>query len=248
MKKISAFLITLNEETRLARTLTAVGRAADEIIVVDSGSTDRTVEIARAHGATVYTRAFDGYGPQKRFAEDKCSNQYLLNLDADEVLSEGLITEILEFKINEARVEDGYRLRIRNVYPGEIRPRRFGYEYNEIRLYNRDIMRYRDHEIFDRVVPPDTAKIGQLKALVFHYPYVSFSQLAKKLDHHSAIQARYSPKPITIVVLRLPFEWLFQFIKFYFIRLHFLGGWAGLKFALLSAYYRWLRLVRMLAN
>ena len=92
--QLSAFLIVKNEAERLPRTLEALRGLADEIVVVDSGSTDATVEIATSFRARVFIREWPGYGPQKRFAEDQCCHNWLLNVDADEVVTPELATEI----------------------------------------------------------------------------------------------------------------------------------------------------------
>lgn len=244
--KISVFLITFNEEGRLPATLKAAGRIADEIVVVDSGSTDATIDIAQAAGAKVHHHAFEGYGQQKRAGEDLCENDWLLNLDADEVLSGGLISAIEEIKRGKKLPYDGYRLHILNVYPGHTEPRPFANDYNEVRLYNRSVMRYREHALHDRVEIPENARIGQLEAPIHHHPYTSFAQLADKLDRFSTHQAQQTSKSKLQVLLRLPFEFPFQFLKFYLLRRHFTGGIKGLQFSAVSAYYRWMRLMKML--
>ena len=91
---LSAFLIVKDEAARLPRTLAALAGLADQVVVVDSGSSDATVEIARAAGAEVHRREWEGYGPQKRFAEDLCRHAWRLNVDADEVVTEALSREI----------------------------------------------------------------------------------------------------------------------------------------------------------
>ena len=92
-EKISAFIIAKNEAARIARTLEALAWA-DQIVVVDSGSTDETVAIAQAAGSEVHHREFDGYGPQKVFAEGLCRNDWVLNVDADEVVTPELAAEL----------------------------------------------------------------------------------------------------------------------------------------------------------
>src|ERR1700723_3587690 len=113
---LSVALITLNEEDNLSRTLASV-RFADEIVVVDSGSTDRTVEIARSFGAKVFSEAWKGFALQKNSAIDKCVGTWVLSLDADEELTDELQMEIHGMLDTDAQIVpqvDGYRLRLRH--------------------------------------------------------------------------------------------------------------------------------------
>lgn len=244
---ISVFLITMNEEARLARTLDAVKGWADQIVVVDSGSTDATVEIAKAAGAQVFHNEFTGYGPQKRFAEDQCAHDWLLNIDADEVVQPDLRDQI------DACVATAppslFRTRILNVYPGDACPRPFANDYNVVRLYHRAAGRYRDHPLFDRVEPNGNPPVAQLAAPIFHYPFVDWSSLLAKLDRLATLQAREAkPKPRWQLLVRLVTEAPIQFLKFWLARRHVFGGWKGFAFAGIAAFGRWLRIVKMLSK
>src|SRR5690606_15828128 len=163
---ISVFVIAQNEEARLARTLAAVAWA-DQLVVVDSGSTDSTLEIARAAGAEVHHHDWHGYGPQKSFAESLCRHDWLLNIDADEVVTPALAEEIRELLAGNLQ-PGAYRVRILTVYPGRDRPRWLANDYNEVRLYHRAVARYRPHPLFDRV--ESDVSPGQLRQPVHHFP------------------------------------------------------------------------------
>src|ERR1700744_2110927 len=131
---LSVAIITLNEADNLARTLASV-RFADEIIVVDSGSTDRTVEIARSFGAKVFPEDWKGFAGQKNSAIDKCAGTWVLSLDADEELTEELQAEIRAMLEADAQVVspiDGYRLRLRHVFLG--RWMQYGGYYPDMKL------------------------------------------------------------------------------------------------------------------
>jgi len=242
---ISVFIITKNEEARLGRTLAAVAWA-EQIIIVDSGSTDRTLEIALAAGAEIHHRDFDGYGQQKSFAESLCRHGWALNIDADEVVTPALAAEIQAF-IARDPAPSSCRIRILNVYPGRDRPRPLANDYNEIRLYHRAVARYRAHALFDRVesdVPP-----VQLDAPIHHYPIVSWGQLVTKLNAYSEFSAaNAAPRSRRGLLFRLPFEMPFAFFRFYILRRHFTGGWPGFAFATISAFGRTLRIIKLLAR
>ena len=140
MAGVSAFIITRNEEARLGRTLSALAWA-DQVVVVDSGSTDGTEQVARDAGAEFHVREWTGYGAQKVHAESLCSNDWLLNVDSDEVVTPELAAEIRQIADGDAEPA-AYRVRILNIYPGDDRPRPFANDYNVVRLYHRaDISR-----------------------------------------------------------------------------------------------------------
>lgn len=244
---ISTFIITKNEEARLQKTLAALQPWADEIVVVDSGSTDRTVELARSMGATIFHREWSGYGGQKHFAEQQCRNDWVLNVDADEVVTSDLAVEIIALFANGAIPEPGaFQVRILTVYPGDAKPRRFADDYNEVRFYHRAVGTYRDHPIFDRVLV-EGATLRQLQHPIFHHPYTSFVHLIAKINEFSSFSSNSSrARNLYILKVRLFCEFPMTFLKYYFFRLHITGGWKGFYFALCNAFMRTTRIAKML--
>lgn len=241
---LSVFLIAKNEAARLPTTLQAVSGWADQIVLVDSGSTDDTCEIARAHGAEVHYREWTGYGPQKVHAETLCRNDWLLNLDADEVVTPKLKAEIAAL-LREHPEPGGWRIRILNVYPGDTAPRPLANDYNVVRLYHRGAGGYRDHPLFDRVEL--SGKPGQLHGPIHHFPLTSWAHFVEKENRYTDFQAESArEKPRWTILLRLPVEMPMSFCKFYLLRRHFTGGWKGFFFALAAAFARTLRLAKML--
>ena len=242
-EKLSAFLIVKNEAERLPRTLNALRGLADEIVVVDSGSTDTTVEIAKEYGARVFVRDWPGYGPQKRFGEDQCQYDWLLNVDADEMVTPELAKEIRS--TIEAGEGAAWRIRIREVYPGNGKPRPLINDYNVVRLYHRSVGRYRDSPLFDRVEL--TVKPGQLRAPIWHYSFVSWHALVDKANTYSSYYAKMERKRSRAWLrCRLFIEFPLVFLKVYFLRLHCLGGWKGYVISASAAYMRLIRLTKML--
>ena len=117
--KLSVFIITFNEERFIEKCLKALGWA-DEIVVVDSGSTDATLAICEKYGAQIFYKDFDGFGAQKQFALEQTKNNWVLTIDADEILTEALIEEIQELLKDEPEA-DGYyikRKQLKNIYRG----------------------------------------------------------------------------------------------------------------------------------
>ncbi|MEM8801056.1 MAG: glycosyltransferase family 2 protein [Pseudomonadota bacterium] len=245
---LSVFIITKNEEVRILRTLQSVREWAAEVIVVDSGSTDRTVEIAKSNGARVLHNDWTGYGPQKRFAEEQCTNRWVLNIDADEVVSPDLAVEIIMLFTDKPDGPEpaGYNVPILNVYPGDIYPRPFANDYNVVRLYHLDAGRYRDHPVYDRV-EIDTSKVGQLKAALFHHSIVDWEHMVDKANRITSHEIdRVARKSSFELRLRLVTEFPLMFVRAYIFRRHVFGGWKGFVFALNAAFLRTMRIAKAL--
>lgn len=242
--QLSVFLITLNEAARLPRTLAALDGLADQVVVVDSGSTDGTQAIARAAGAEVHHRDWTGYGAQKRHAEDLCRHAWRLNLDADEIVTPALAAEIRALLATDP-APAAYRTRILNLYPGRDRPRPLANDYDVVRLYHRDAGRYRDHPLFDRV--ETSGEVKRLRAPIHHIPFLDWAGLVAKENAYSSFQAEAAkPRALWKLRARLLVEFPVVFVKGYVLRGHVLGGWDGLVFATCIAFARWLRIAKMI--
>ena len=244
---LSAFIIVKNEEKRLPMAIAALRPWVDEIIVVDSGSTDRTMDLARSLGAKASYNEWRGYGSQKSFAERLCRNKWVLNIDADEVVTPELAAEIQAlFAGGRAPEPSAYRLRILTVYPGDDRPRPWANDYNEVRLYHRSVGAYREHPVHDRVILRETV-LGQLRRPIFHHAYLSFFHIIDKNNHYSSFRSQNSrPRSSAYLKYRLLIEFPLTFLKCYFGRRHIFGGWKGFYFALCQAFMRTTRIAKML--
>jgi glycosyltransferase involved in cell wall biosynthesis len=248
MLPLSVFIITKNEEARLPRTLESVAEWAGEIVVVDSGSSDRTVEIAKAYEATVIHRQFVGYGNQKLCGERKCRYDWVLNIDADEVVTTDLRAEIELLFSGELPEPSAYKIRILNVYPGDEHPRFLANDYNIVRLYHRSVASYRDHPVFDRVEVDGTSP-KQLKGVIHRHPHVSLRHAIEKLNTFSDFRAQKSQqRSIIALKARMLFEFPIVFAKMYFFLRHCFGGWKGLYFSLCQAFMRTSRIAKMIES
>jgi glycosyltransferase involved in cell wall biosynthesis len=236
---LSVFLITLNESERLGAALESVSGLASEVIVVDSGSDDGTVDLARAHGAQVVHRDWTGYGDQKRHAESLCGNDWVLNLDADERLTPEARAEIARRLAEESDIA-AWRLPIRLRFPFEAAPRRFVHGHDPVRLYRRSVARFSAHPTHDRVEVPSGVRVGRLRGVASHDSQRSLAHAVEKMNRYSDAQARVAgPKAPSYLVLAL--EPLWSFFKAFVLRRYFLYGRWGLALSWLYAQSRFLK-------
>lgn len=245
MPPLSIFIIALNEADRIGNTIAAVRTLSDDIVVVDSGSTDGTQEVAQALGARVIFNAWPGYGRQKRFAEEQCRHDWLLNLDADEVVPADLAAEIAALFAAGPPAADAYKIRIAEIFPGEAAPHRFAYALAPVRLYRKSKGRYSASPVHDRVDLAGDARVGRLKGTVHHFSVRSLGEQMEKLNSYSDAQADdLDARGATVSVFRLIVEFPANFIKAYIGRRHALRGVYGFMTAMNYAFYRYLRVAK----
>jgi glycosyltransferase involved in cell wall biosynthesis len=245
---ISCFIIAKNEADRIGRTIRSVLSWVDEVIVVDSESSDETVAVARQEGARVLTHPWLGFGGQKRFAEEQCRNDWLLNIDADEVVTDDLQIEIAKLFENGLPPFVAYGMPIHLIYPGNVRPRVWARDHWYVRLYDRRCVRFRDSAIHDSVVTDDH-RVGGLRATIHHHSMRSFDDMRRKLDERAWLSVKYAdPHSAAPLLPRLVTEIPMNFFKYYIGRLHFTGGITGLRYASIQSWYRFLKIYRMRAT
>jgi glycosyltransferase involved in cell wall biosynthesis len=185
--KISATIITLNEESNIKAACESVAWA-DEIVVVDSGSTDATREIAASCGARVITNPWPGFGAQKQFAVNRASHDWIFSLDADERVSDRLKESILTFKSHSG--EDGvggYVVARRTYYQGRWIRGGGWYPDYQLRLFNRTRGRWKQRHIHESVSMDSGCRVGELGGDLLHYTSTGAAH------HHRMIGERYAP-------------------------------------------------------
>ncbi|MBV8769233.1 MAG: glycosyltransferase family 2 protein [Hyphomicrobiales bacterium] len=247
MLPLSVFIIAYNEADRLPLVLEALDGLADDVVVVDSGSDDGTQDVARRCGARLIEHPFPGYGPQKRFAEEQCRYSWLLNLDADEVMSPALRDEIASLFAAGEPEADAYEIAIHEVFPGEDEPHPLGYALTPVRLYRRDKGRYNPSPVHDRVDLAQGAKVARLKGRIRHISVRSLGHQLEKLNSYTDAQVRdLEARGVQVTTLRVFLEFPGAFIKAYFGRRHFLRGIYGFMTAMNFAFYRYLRVAKSL--
>ncbi len=225
--RLSVVIITFNEEKNIGRCLASVKRVADEIIVVDSNSTDRTVSIAREHGATVHLQAFLGYVEQKNFALSLAANEYVLSLDADEALDEKLETSIMKTMKNPAL--DGYFMNRCTNYCGKFITHGSWYPDKKLRLFRKSLAQWGGDNPHDRIEMKEGTTIGYLKGDILHFSYNSIEEHVAQNNKFSTISAETLYKRGKRTNLfKLVIHPFWAFILGYFLRLGFLDGFHGL--------------------
>jgi len=249
MLPISCFIIAENEERCIGEVIDSAKTICNEIIVVDSGSTDTTLHIAKSLGAKTLFREWSGYGDQKRFAEDQCLNKWLLNLDADEVLSQELQDEIKQLFTNGEPKQSLYKIKVTTVYPGERKPRWLAEHNDVIRLYDKTVARFPKHPTWDAITAPRGLNVGLLKSPCFHFSSPGLDHYVNKFNRYTTLQAKKTPiKNPHYLLIKLILGFPVDFFKAYIIKRHFTGGTYGFILAFTHAFSRFLKVAKMIEH
>ena len=236
--KISATLITLNEERNVARAIESL-RCCDEIVVLDSGSTDRTVEIATNLGARIIETGWHGYSQQKNLAAEKAAHDWVFSLDADEALSEPLEAEIWQLK-KKGPEYDAYTMPRLAQYLGRWILHSGWYPDRKIRLYDRRKASWVGEFVHERVEVG--GRVGHLESNLLHFTCNSLSEHMKTLERYTTLAAEeLVSNKRGIGWPRLIFEPPWTFLRTYFFQLGFLDGMEGLSIAYMAAFYTFLK-------
>lgn len=245
---ISVFIIAKNEADRIGTTINSVKDWVDEVVVIDSGSTDDTVSVATFLGARVLYNEWEGYGLQKRFAEDECKNKWLLNLDADEEATEELAQEIKDLFVTGEPPLSGYIIKVRDMLPGEKKFAPLAHTNHCLRLYNLEKGRFSESPVHDSVIMQEGESVGRLQALICHRSFRSIAHAIEKMNSYTTAQAEnlIARSGLLFPRTRLLFEVPAAFFKAYFLRLYILRGTRGLTYAKLYAFGRVMRVAKYL--
>lgn len=245
--KISATIITLNEEGNIARCIEALKDVADEVIVMDSGSTDNTINICREKGAIVFEQQWLGYAAQKNVLNQKASYDFILSVDADEVLSPELIQEINHIK--QQNVLKAFSLNRLTNYCGKWIYHSGWYPDYKIRIFPKSAF-WSGEWVHEELILPDDIEIEKLKGHLYHYSYISHDQHRNRADQYSKLTAiKYVQQNKSSFLFQPAFSAFFRFIKMYFIDFGFLDGYQGFHIAKISAasnYFKYKEVQRIL--
>lgn len=242
MDRLSVAVITHNEEEDIRDCLESV-KWADEIVVIDSSSTDKTVEICRRYTDKVFEKEWSGFSNQKNYAIDASTNPWVLVIDADERITEGLREEIRGI-LNDDTACDGYFIPRKNYFLGRWIRHGGWYPDYSIRLFRKDKGRFEQREVHESV--RINGKTARMKNPLEHYTYRSLSEYLQRMDRYSTLAAREmagggrKAGPGSII-----FRPVFTFIRMYVLQQGFREGIYGLVLSALYSYYTFVKYAKL---
>jgi glycosyltransferase involved in cell wall biosynthesis len=243
---LSVCSVSFNEEWIIGKTFSAVKDIADEMILVDSGSSDRTVEIAESLGVKVFEVApYKGCGLQKNEAIERCTGDWILFLDADEVVTNELKEEILRI-MKSPQAADVYKICFRSYCFGRLIKHGGWSEFYKVRFFRNGIGKFSSHIIHSYFETREDALTGKIHQYIIHYTY-------RDLVHYITKTNRYTSEKALMLyekgkrpnVIKPIFSPLLRFIKSYFIKRGFLDGVNGLELSLLGSWYEILQYLKL---
>jgi glycosyltransferase involved in cell wall biosynthesis len=235
---ISVSLITMDEEQNIRRTLESV-KWADEIVVVDSGSSDRTCDIAREYGAKIFIEPWKGFSAQKNSSIEKCTGDWVLSLDADEELTPACVQE-LQTVVTSPGACDGYFIRRRNHFMGRWIRWGGGYPDSKLRFFKRGTASFKERAVHEEML--GQGKIGMLHGDMLHHAYPNLTLFIEHMNRYSTLGAEinHAKGKGGFSVLNIVVSPIVRFIYNYVFRAGFLDGREGLLFHLYhSVYMSW---------
>jgi glycosyltransferase involved in cell wall biosynthesis len=244
MIKLTAVIITLNEERNIGRCLESLSGIADEIIVVDSGSKDHTESICRHHKAIFVNHPFEGHIEQKNFAVTQSSSDYILSLDADEALSPELKASILAVKANWEK--DVYSFNRLTNYCGKWIRHCGWYPDRKLRLFRKSKGKWAGTNPHDQFIPAEDTTSGFLRGNLLHYSYYSIREHLEQVNRFTEISARSAfetgHRSSIFHILAKP---LARFIRDYVFHRGFLDGYFGLVICRISSHASFIKYVKL---
>jgi len=242
MKRLSACLITFNEEYNLTRALTSLVGIADEIVVVDSGSTDRTAEIASVQGVSFFERSFTNHADQKNYAASRASNDWIFLLDADEELSSELRNSLLEWKQSEPEFQVYEMARLTWYLGAWIHHSRWYPDFQR-RLYRKD------KAGFSGMIHSALrfeGKTGRLSGNLLHYTIRTFAEHEAKVEGYTTVMAQelftHGKRGWRAAMwLAAPWSWFQNYV----LHLGFLDGYRGWLISRMAARGTWLKFKKL---
>ena len=243
MNKLSVYVMAFNEKEKIKDCLESV-KWADEIILMDSFSTDGTVEIALRYGAKIVQKEFVGFGKLRNIAIDNCSNEWVLSVDADERVTEELKNEIIQ-KLAKGPDADAYYVpRKSHFLKYWVRHCGWYPDYRQPQFFNKKKMRYTEqlvHETYEL-----NGKIGYLKGHILQYPFLSLDQFFKKMDRYSSLRAEEMFRDgKRFSLFQMIINPASMFFRMYIAKVGFLDGKVGFILSVLYSYYTMTKYIKL---
>jgi glycosyltransferase involved in cell wall biosynthesis len=236
MHKLSVVIITKNEELNIGRCLGSVKEIADEIVVVDDFSTDKTAQICHSYGCRVIERKFTGFSDQKQFAVDQAVNDWVFSLDADEEVTAEMRTEITSLFRNDVIPFIAYKTPRSLFYMGRILRYSGVGEKPVLRIFNKNKGRFNGLPVHEEIVADGPA--GVLKSRMIHYSYRDLSHHLEKSNIYTTHAAEgYFRTGKNFTTTWTAFKFPVNFFLYYIIKRGFMDGFAGFMWSFLAAFY-----------
>ena len=248
MVPVSVVILAKNEARSIGRTLQSLNRFTDDIVIVDNGSTDETISIARSFGCRVIETSWLGYGPTKNQGIRAAKYDWIFTLDADEVPDQEVLQDISRHPLSDGRCV--YESKFRTYFGDKwIRFGEWGRD-EAIIVFNRCYVQWSDEPVHETLKLPEDARVIRLKGAIHHYTINNEHELREKFSRYAALNAQKHRDARRSPLLKMWFAPAFNFVKNYVFRLGFLDGNEGFIIAKQSAYYTWLKyhLLRQVAR
>jgi glycosyltransferase involved in cell wall biosynthesis len=242
--RISVVIICRNEAHIIGKTIAAAQHVSDDVVVVDSGSTDGTQSIVNALHARLIETVWEGYGPNKNKGVAMAMHDWILSIDADEIIEDALIAELQNLVFTDNNIV--YNIRFRAFLGDKMI--RYGEWKNDqhIRLYNRKHCGWNEAAVHEGLVFPENTKVRTIKGYIHHYTSRNIADFAAKTVNYAMLNAqKYYERGKKAGWLQYRMAPAFSFVKNYLLRFGFLDGEAGYTVAKMNAWYTWLKYTRL---
>ncbi|MCP2025989.1 glycosyltransferase involved in cell wall biosynthesis [Flavobacterium sp. HSC-32F16] len=243
--EISGLIITFNEEKNIGKCIDALLKVCDEVIIVDSFSKDRTVEIAKEKGAIVIEQAYLGDGPQRAYGLPYCKNDWVLNLDADEFLDKDAEEFILSKKYLEGNY-DAFSFRVKNFLADKLIDFSGWYPDHKVRFFNKQTAYPSDAVIHQKIITQNEKKVA---VHILHYGWDSLDQIIAKKNMYSGWHAQQLyDKGKRITVFKPVINATVAFVRCYFFKKGIFNGMDGLSLAVIQAFFSYAKYAKLLRH
>ncbi|MEI6682134.1 MAG: glycosyltransferase family 2 protein [Bacteroidota bacterium] len=243
MPGLTITIITHEEERNIGKCLEAIQGLADEILVVDSFSKDKTVDICNSYGCSVIQREFKGFADQKQFAVNEAKNDWILSVDADEVITKELKNEIAGLLQRENMPYQGYNIRISLCYLGRVLKHSGVGSDHKLRFFNRKHGKFESTEVHELITLKGS--VGRLKGRLIHYSYHDLNHHMDKLNLYTTVAAAQNyNKGRKFSKLWCMFKFPITFLLYYFFKGGFRDGYPGFVWSFFASVYTTVKIAK----
>jgi glycosyltransferase involved in cell wall biosynthesis len=240
---ISGLVIAFNEESNIGKCIDALFKVCDEVIVIDSLSNDRTVEIAKEKGAIVLSQVYLGDGPQRTFGLPYCKNDWILNLDADEFLDKDAEDFIASGNYGEGNY-DAFSFRVKNFLGNKLIDFSGWYPDHKVRFFNKQTARPSESKVHQKIITQNEKKVA---VHILHYGWDSLDQIIAKKNQYSGWHAQQLyDQGIRINAFKPILNGLVAFIRCYFFKKGVFNGLDGLSIAMIQGFFSYMKYAKLL--